>query len=179
MIARRPVRLATALVLVGGACASGGPQITLEDPITTPTVPTVSAIGVPPNNSFRRSSSMSPNAGEEISPLILGVSGEADAEYLRAAGITLLSWGGETATRYNYLIGTPRTVARTPTTRTNTIGSGGDAVTALLAVGIGRRRRQPGRRPDARVGRQERRARRPARSRSTAVGAGTPTTRAV
>lgn len=39
-----------------------------------------------------------------ISPLIRGMSG-ADASYFSDAGITLNSWGGNPATRYNYRIG--------------------------------------------------------------------------
>jgi hypothetical protein len=40
--------------------------------------------------------------GEPISPLIQGVSGDLSAEEMRDAGITLDSWGGNAASRFNY-----------------------------------------------------------------------------
>jgi hypothetical protein len=42
---------------------------------------------------------------DEVSPLILGVSGDLSAEEMRDAGITLDSWGGNPASRFNYLHG--------------------------------------------------------------------------
>jgi len=46
----------------------------------------------------------------EISPLIRGVSG--DIEQFIDAGVTLNSWGGERATRYNYQLGNAWTLGR-------------------------------------------------------------------
>ncbi|MGH9272162.1 MAG: glycoside hydrolase family 44 protein, partial [Ilumatobacteraceae bacterium] len=43
--------------------------------------------------------------GEEISPLILGVSGGVEVPEMVAAGVTLDSWGGNPSTRYNYQVG--------------------------------------------------------------------------
>jgi hypothetical protein len=43
--------------------------------------------------------------GDEVSPLIRGVSGGLTVEQLGEAGIRLVSWGGNPSTRYNYLLG--------------------------------------------------------------------------
>ena len=40
-----------------------------------------------------------------INPLIMGMSGDVDAAYIRDVGVTLNSWGGNPSTRYNYRIG--------------------------------------------------------------------------
>jgi hypothetical protein len=43
--------------------------------------------------------------GDEISPLILGLSTNPSADELRSAGIQLNSWGGNPSSRYNYKAG--------------------------------------------------------------------------
>ena len=91
--------------LVACACTSSGPSITLEAPSTTTTAPAGTA-------TVDRPESVEPtlvvdiaDASIDISPLILGVSGDADGEYVRDSGITLLNWGGENVSRFNYLVG--------------------------------------------------------------------------
>jgi len=45
------------------------------------------------------------DVGAEISPLILGVSGDLDADEMAQLGVTLESWGGNPASRFNYRLG--------------------------------------------------------------------------
>ncbi len=112
---------------------------------------------VPPNNSFRHSSSMSPKPARRSVHSSSASPAKPTPSIVRAAGITLLSWGGETATRFNHLIGASNGGERLRLPE-STDRLGRRCRDRPPRRGIRRRRRQPGRRPDARVGRQERRA---------------------
>lgn len=73
---------------------AAGPATTLAEP--TPTEADASAIVIDIDTT---------SPGDEISPYILGLSGDLPPDDLDRAGITLGSWGGNPATRFNYEVG--------------------------------------------------------------------------
>lgn len=90
------------------ACSGGSPDLPLSD---------VSSSG-PPTTAVRSDTATTTVAPGDvvvdvladeplgtISPLIRGVSGGVGVDYLRDVGITVNSWGGNPATRFNYEIG--------------------------------------------------------------------------
>ena len=107
--ARRAV-VGAGLLLAAACSGSGGDELVFDDPASTPAPPP------PPPASSAGSDLAAPEAelaiaidaatpGDEISPLILGVSSTLTAAELTDAGLQLNSWGGNPATRYNYVIG--------------------------------------------------------------------------
>jgi hypothetical protein len=115
------------MTLAGTACSGGSSEhdLTLSNtPPTTVNAPTSTSAGAtaPPGTPAtgstvgRTSSSVPASAdvtvtidaaktGATISPDILGVSSTLTADQLHQAGLTVNSWGGNPATRYNYDIG--------------------------------------------------------------------------
>ncbi|MET0577367.1 MAG: hypothetical protein ABW122_01805, partial [Ilumatobacteraceae bacterium] len=78
---------------VDGSAGPAGPEDTSSSSVGTPTPPADSDVEV-------RIDASAPGAA--ISPLILGVSSTLTAAELQDAGLTLNSWGGNPATRFNY-----------------------------------------------------------------------------
>jgi hypothetical protein len=72
--------------------------------------------------------------GDEISPLILGLSTNLSADELRSAGIQLNSWGGNPSTRYNYEIGHAWNNAADYEFRNTNYGRSGDELRRFLGV---------------------------------------------
>lgn len=88
-----------------GACAEQAALPAASPPASTSTssparAPTTEAAG----DSIRIAIDLT-QPGDEISPYLLGLSGEMPADDLQRAGITLGSWGGNPATRFNYVLG--------------------------------------------------------------------------
>jgi hypothetical protein len=136
VIASRRPRTASILVLIAGACTSSGPSITLEVPITTTSATDPAATDRPVEVAPTLVIDVAA-AGDDISPLILGISGNSDAQYVLDAGITLGSWGGETATRYNYVIGNASNGGRDANYQNLPIGLPGNAAAAFVASASG------------------------------------------
>ena len=107
---RARLAIAVAAVLLA-ACSSDTPSFDFDtappaatDPAgATTTAPTVPDITAAPDAYVV---SVEPDElGEPISPLIIGISGELTTEEARDVGLRFSSWGGNPATRYNYMIG--------------------------------------------------------------------------
>ena len=79
-----------------------------------------------------RSPSTPARPGEEISPFILGVSGDLDPEEMRTAGIRLDSWGGNPSSRFNYQLGYAWNAAADWEFRNTNYGWSEDAFRAFL-----------------------------------------------
>lgn len=71
-----------------------------------------------------------------ISPYIRGLSGDADAEYLRDVGITVDSWGGNPSTRYNYGQGHAWNSGADYQYRNGNYGAQGDAARQFVATSL-------------------------------------------
>lgn len=75
-----------------------------------------------------------------ISPLIRGISGDGEPSYMRDAGITVNSWGGNPSTRYNYNIGHAWNSASDWEYRNGNYGTTGDVagqfVSQAAATGV-------------------------------------------
>lgn len=72
--------------------------------------------------------------GAEISPLILGVSGDLSSEEMRDAGITVDSWGGNPSSRYNYMAGHFWNSASDFEFRNTDYGQDGDSFRRFVAI---------------------------------------------
>lgn len=108
---------AVAGLLVVAACGGGSDDddLVFDDPTATdaPSVSssstgTVTAASAPDSAVASAELDVAIDAsarGEEISPLILGVSSTLTRDELADAGLHVNSWGGNPATRYNYVIG--------------------------------------------------------------------------
>ena len=155
---RRRLRGAGALVLgalVAAACSSGGQEaIEFDEPETTAVRSTV----VPSTDvasSEVPSTEVTPPAvastivaagdalpvqidatspGQEISPLIIGLSTNLPADDLRSAGIQLNSWGGNPSTRYNYVNGHAWNNGSDYEFRNTNYGQSGDELRRFLDV---------------------------------------------
>jgi Glycoside hydrolase family 44 len=121
---RRAVIFVGAVVVVAGACSDrGGDELQLgpfttvgvagpdstASPDSTVGAATTSATGsTPVAPTLDDRISVAVDVAREIgpiSPLIRGVSGGVDAEFLEDVGATANSWGGNPSTRFNYEIG--------------------------------------------------------------------------
>jgi hypothetical protein len=144
-------RLATVAGIVGllAACSGGGGAA-----LSTPTTGTAPPSSVPPSTTGATSSSdtsssattgrtSTANGGAvvtvdpgqalgTISPLIRGVSGDVDVAYLRDAGITVNSWGGNPSSRFNYLSGHFWNAGLDWEYRNTNYGASGDAVAGFI-----------------------------------------------
>ena len=108
MTATRLLRSLLALVtLAPVACASESPAI----PISSDATPTgdvrTSTVPAHPEQVAADVQVLvdTTTPGDEISPLILGVSGDLSPAQMRDIGITVDSWGGNPSSRYNYTTG--------------------------------------------------------------------------
>jgi Glycoside hydrolase family 44 len=72
--------------------------------------------------------------GQDISPLILGVSSTLTAEEMTDAGIQLNSWGGNPSSRYNYVNGHAWNNGSDYEFRNTNFGDSGDALRHFLDV---------------------------------------------
>jgi hypothetical protein len=115
--ARRGALVLGLAVTLVAACSSSDPPLVFD---STPEAATTAAVSPGPTTTGAPTTSAAElgpvatgqvaidvaQAGAEISPLILGVSPVGlSADDFRTAGLTLNSWGGNPATRYNYEIG--------------------------------------------------------------------------
>jgi hypothetical protein len=139
-------RLAISAVAVGlAACSSGGTPIAFDS--TPSTQPTTGSNGPDAGSEPSTPQTLPANvpsghvaldvaaAGAEISPLILGVSPvELTSADFKAAGLTLNSWGGNPATRYNYRIGHAWNNGADWEFRNTNYGITGDAARTFLGV---------------------------------------------
>jgi hypothetical protein len=120
MITRRVgVTVLAAVATISAACASGDDALDLEPPSSTSPATTSDVQPSTPSTVPVTPASTTPtpvaegsvvidvaSAGDEISPLILGISpvGITPDDYV-TAGLRFISWGGNPASRYNYEIG--------------------------------------------------------------------------
>jgi hypothetical protein len=149
---RRGLSSAGALVvgtLLAAACSSSGDEaIQFDEPASSAastsvvsSEPTPSSVTAP-----AATSTVAPaggalsvhidatDPGQEISPLILGVSSTLTADEMQSAGIQLNSWGGNPATRYNYMIGHAWNSGADYEFRNTNYGDSGDALRQFLDV---------------------------------------------
>jgi hypothetical protein len=146
-------------VVVATACSSGGEQaVQFDEPASsagstdvaatdagsttaaptdagsTTAAPTHAATTAQPAEDVVQVRIDATGPGEEISPLILGVSSTLTAEEMRDAGIQLNSWGGNPATRYNYVNGHAWNNGSDYEFRNTNYGDSGDALRHFLDV---------------------------------------------
>jgi hypothetical protein len=99
------------------------------------TPPALSTGGAPAGPLAVRVDATAP--GEQISPLIRGINGDWTAEEMSDVGITFVSWGGNGATRFNYLIGHAwNTAADWEYRNVNHTGTSGDAFREFVDVNV-------------------------------------------
>jgi hypothetical protein len=72
----------------------------------------------------------------DISPLIRGLSGDADREYMAEAGITLNSWGGNPSSRYNYELGNAWNAGADWYYRNGNYGQSGDVADGFISATV-------------------------------------------
>jgi hypothetical protein len=141
------VRAITAAILLAAvaACSSGGGGISIPNDTAASGATTASSAGASTSDQTS-SSSTGGNGGNglvvtvdpskplgTISPLIRGLSGGADEAYIKDAGITGMSWGGNPSTRFNYVIGHAWNSAADWEYRNGNYGTTGDAAHDFVA----------------------------------------------
>jgi hypothetical protein len=140
--------LAGLLAAVPVACSSGDDTLDLDLPPTASGDAPASTADTTDDSSDSTSGSTAPTSapadlelsidagapGEEISPLILGVSSTLTADEFERAGLQVNSWGGNPATRYNYEIGHAWNHGADFEFRNTNYGNRGDAARSFLDV---------------------------------------------
>ena len=121
----------------GSTAATATPRSTSPAATTTSATATTTVRGPTSTTGDGLVVTVDPNHGlGTISPLIRGLSGDADVAYMRDAGITANSWGGNPSSRYNYLSGHFWNAARDWEYRNGNYGNSGDVASAFITESI-------------------------------------------
>ncbi len=124
--------LVLAVVIGLAACSGGSDQPGFDDALTDPSASSTTAgsgdtqADAPFTITVRTDDQLGP-----ISPLIRGMSG-VDPQYMRDAGVTVNSWGGNPSSRFNYEIGHAWNAAADWEFRNTNYGNTGDTALAFV-----------------------------------------------